>query len=409
MGNGFNVAAEAFATEAAEALVREGASGDGALGNDVAASFNLGTGLSSWRSALSGGVRNHILIMGDSNVEHQPAVTTRWAQQLRLDLITYTGIAQGGEGFRMMGLPEWTTTGTWNDIGADVNLKDTAADIGPYGKAFATQGNTNIKTWTKPGTFAAHDRFEVYGADDDFLGQQAEYSIDGGAFTATSWDFGPSLGVRLVKQAVVTPITTTLRLRPSNASFPTTVVGAAFYQGTTGLVVHNLAIGGSMVSDAVGTPRQNGLEGRRLAIIDDLQPKLTIIWTGTNEYLNFNSDGVGARKQMTLENWYNYYNKLVTKARQYGDVLMVMPQAVQTGAAGNQLAQEPIPSPHREFERAARRLAYEKDCGYISIHALWGSYARAAARGFQSDAHHISTAGHGAVFRYLSQSIRRAS
>lgn len=412
-GNAYNSMSEAFANDVVSQVVAAGGNIEAAMGSDVAATFNLGSGLSKWVSQLNGGQRNHIVVIGDSNVQSVPAETFRWPVQLKTDLIAFTGIADGGPGFRHLGLPEWTipaagptsTTG-WITTGKtpdffplESGFTGTVSDMAPNGYGFVQGGQANLGTWTlasAPASFT-HDRFVLYGQDDDFLVQQGEYSANGGAFTATAYNYGPATGNRLVTQEIATQITTTLRLRGSATGFPVYWNGVAFYQGTSGLIVHNLAVGGNSVNEIVGRNSAN-----RLSIIDNLTPKLTIVWTGTNEF-HHAPPGI---QQVSLDTWYQKYLAIVQRARLYGDVLIVYPQATNVP---NTFSQVPWPREQKDFERVARKIAYDTDSGFISMHQLWGTWSRHNARGYASDNHHINQAGHNAVSKVLTRAIRRVS
>jgi len=421
VANSRNSMSEAFANDAVNNVVSAGGNMEAALGNDVAATFNLGSGLSSWVSKINTGARNHVVVMGDSNVVSVSAEQYRWPVQLKTDLLSFTGRPDGGPGFRHLGLTnpgEWTYPAVVTVNPGQLNFETLgitpgffptesqftggSSDLGPQGYAYVLVQQNNIFTWTlasAPAGFT-HDRFELYGIDDDFLGQQSEYSIDGGAFVSTAYSFAGTTGPKLVKQAVVTPITTTLRYRGSATGFPAYLVGAAFYQGSGAagpLVVHNLGMGGNKVDQMVGRGSSN-----RLALIDDLQPILTVVWTGTNEFSNI-PPGLN---QMSLSTFDTKYRAIVTKARQYGDVLMVYPHATNVP---NVFSLAPIPRQQADFERVARKIAYDLDAGYMSIHQLWGTWARANTRAFMADNHHINQAGHNAVSKVLTRAIRRVS
>lgn len=420
--NSTNAVSEAFANDTVNTVIAAGGNAESAFGNDVAATFNLGSGLSSWVSKINTGARNHVVVLGDSNVVSVTAEQYRWPVQLKTDLLSFTGRPDGGPGFRHLGLtPEWPTpaqtpiagsAGVFNliSLGDNTDFFRTQTafaggpyDISPNGYGYQLVGQSAVFTWTlasAPAGFT-HDRFALYSIDDDFLVQQGEYSIDGGAFTGTAFNTAPTTGIRLMKQEVATPITTTLRFR-GNASgvFPTYFVGAAFYQGTGAagpLIVHNLGQGGNKITDITGRDSAN-----RLAIIDDLAPILTIVWTGTNEFSNIPP----TIPQMTLSKFDTTYRSVVARARQYGDVLIVYPHATNLP---NSFSLTPIPRQQAEFERVARKIAYDLDCGFMSMHQLWGTWARANTRAFMADNHHINQAGHNAVSKVLTRAIRRVS
>lgn len=418
VANSTEAVSQAFANDVIKTIVDRGGNAESAFGNDVAATFNLGSGLSSWFSKINTGARNHVCVLGDSNVVSVSAEQYRWPVQLKTDLLAFTGRPDGGPGFRHIGLPEWTiptkTTvapgqTNWETLGqtpgffpVESTFTGTAYDRWPNGYGYVLVGQSNIFTWTlasAPAGFT-HDRFVLYGIDDDFLGQQSEYSIDGGAFTGTAYNFGPATGIRMVTQEVVTPITTTLRYRGSASGFPAYLGGVAFYQGSGAagpLIVHNLAVGGNRVDQAVG---RNSAD--RVAFIDNVQPILTVVWTGTNEFSNI-PPGL---PQMSLSTFDTLYRKIVTKARTYGDVLMVYPHATNDP---NVFSLKPIPRQQADFERVARKIAYDTDSGFMSIHQLWGDWARANTRLFMLDDHHINQAGHNAVSKVLTRAIRRVS
>lgn len=367
------------------------------------AAFNCGSGLSSWLGSINPAARNNVVIYGDSNCQIKPAESYRWAQNIRAELLTLTGLASGGAGFRHLGLPEWSRTGTWTLLADQYDFNGVnSIDLGPSSFAYSALNTPNIMTWTLPADIGAHDRFDLYGIDDDVLALlQGSYSVNGGAFTDTAWDLGTSAGVRLVKQTIMGTITTTLRVRGSNTVLPNYYAGAAFYNGTTGLVVHNLAIDGGSVDTYAG-----GDDANRLAILDDLQPKLTIVWTGANE---FHNGSIFNLRQMTLDRWYEQYTRIVERARQHGDVLMVFPQATQIPNALNPDVTRDIPETQASFQGVARTVALENDCGLLSVNQVWGPWGNADARGRMLDAHHLNQVGHEAALPLVARTITNNS
>ncbi|MGH9963013.1 MAG: SGNH/GDSL hydrolase family protein, partial [Pyrinomonadaceae bacterium] len=125
--------------------------------------------------------------------------------------------------------------------------------------------------------------------------------------------------------------------------------------------------------------------------MDDLQPKLSIIWVGTND--NHHAPTLGIN-QVSLETWYANLDKIVTKAKQYGDCLIVYPMASQDP---NIFSERPYPNVQSNFERVARYVASNRNCGFISIHQAIGSWARNNSLLRMTDSWHLNQAGHNVV------------
>lgn len=370
------------------------------LGEGETGGYNLGITLSNWVASLSANTRNHVVIVGDSNVEHVPGAI-RWAQLIKADLLTISGKADGGEGYRHLGLAEWAGTSTWVQYPAgDI------VDVAPNGFAYSSATQANILTWTRPGTFAVFDRFTLWGIDDDFIAQGVQHSVDGAGFIQDDFLYGSATGPRLVPLNIVGNVVTTLRIRPPGNGFPSPFAGASFYNGdgTNGaLVVNNIAEGGGTVDMYCGPAVTNG---DRLDVFDRLAPKLTIIWTGTNEA---GSVPVFGFKQMPLDTFYRQYTRLVQKARQYGDVLMLFPQ--DSGPPSDILSTtrefEPFTQDH--FERVARGIAIEQGCGFLSLRQRFGDWNVLDARGHVIDSGHLSNSGQTRTHKVVKEVLERYS
>lgn len=362
-----------------------------AAGQTIEGVYNGLSGLSRWQLLMAPAARHNVVIYGDSNVWHDNAfATTTWADALQARIMTQTGKASGGAGMRHMGLAsEWARAGAWKKMDGTfpLELGYPGTDLGPTGFAYSGLDTSAIATWTLPGGFPAHDRFDIYGIDDDSLAfLQPDYSLNGGAFTAMAWDIASTLGIRLVKQTIMGTVTSTLRVRGTNALIPQFFAGVAFYQGTTGIVVHNLAIEGGGVNIYAGPTG-----GNRLAIVDDLQPKLSIIMTGANETFH---GGVFELEQMSLDDYYDYYTRIAQRCRLYGDVLLVHETEMKIPNALNDQTGALI---QHDYARTSRTVARENDCGHLDIQGLWGSWANVNARARMADDFHLNQAGQNAV------------
>lgn len=371
-----------------------------ALGGEGNAGFNLGMSISSWLDEIDTGARNNIIIMGDSNTSHVPGADAwRWSQKIKGDLCTLTGLDDGGEGFRHLGLSEWAKTGVWT------TTADTGLDTAPngFGWSAADANQVPVFTWTRPGTFSTFDRFDIFAIDDDFLGQDGQYRIDGGAWTATDFQLGGGSVPRLAADNVVSNVATTLDVRPPANGFPFYFAGAAFYNGTGSagtLCVHNLGMGGGQLDMYCGETTAN-----RLEVFDNLAPKLTLVWTGTNEHGVSVAFGL---PQMTLERFYSQYTRVAQKAKAHGDCILIYPHdSDRSSETGWTPAHQPIPQD--DYERVARMVAYENDCGFFSVRQAWGDFDRADARGYMSDGAHLSTTGSTQVERMIYRMIQRNS
>lgn len=410
MGNLTN-ALDTFTDDAVDTLIENGASGAALLGSEAAATFNLEAGLSKWRSTLSASARNHVLVYGDSNSVGPE--TWRWPNAVKAALVTQTGRPDGGPGFRHLGLEEWAKSGwTVNSQGP--------LDIAPNGRMYSTFGPANILTWTPPAGLTAHDRFVIYGLDMAAVGiHETEYSDDGGAFVATAFNFAGS-GYSLVTHPVTATIATSLRLRGVSTLAPSFAAGVAFYNGdgTAGpLVFHNLSESGSDTDVWTGSLESQAdivMPGaylqpqgfsNRLALVDNLQPKLSIILTGAREFLHHEQQPlIGTKQQMPLERFEANLRRLVTKCRQYGDVLLMTPHGFKSD---DPFTAKPLNNSQPAYAKRARKVAWDLDCGFIDINALWGSYDKMNARGFMLDAVHTSQFGQERLTNFLSKMFAR--
>jgi hypothetical protein len=418
MGNAQLAVERAFADEAIDDMIEAGASAVGAFSAEGAACLNLETGLSSWKASLSTSTRNHVLVFGDSNTGGPE--TFRWPAQLALSLQTYTGRPAGGPGFRHLGNAEWVLAAGWTRV------QQGLVDVAPLGQAYQAAGpgaSAPLATWTPPAGLIAHDRFVIYAVDPGLIGVgDFDWSDDGGAFTGTAINYTPADYNLRTATPVVATIATSLRVRANNPFGPSVFAGVAFYNGdgTNGpLIVHNLGHGGIGAADVAGSiyaVPDTGMPslyqspvgvGDRLKIIDNLAPKLTIVAVGGIDYLNYSQAPlVGTKVQTQLDVYESNMNRIVARARQFGDVLVVSPHTLKIPDAFTSF---PMNIKQREYARIARAIAWRNDAAYVNLAAMWGTWTRMNARGWMTDSLHLNNLGHTKMAAFLARTIQRVS
>lgn len=415
MGNATDNAAAAYSDSAIDDLIANGASAAGSLGAEGAAGTNLEVGLGNWRAALSTSSRNHILVFGDSN--SVGVETWRWPNALKTALVSQTSRPDGGPGWRhlLLGSPEWTFGNVWAQFSQGVN------DIGPDGSAYYVFGGGNFATWTPQAGLSAHDRFVIYGVDvQGIVIADTQYSLNGGAFTNASLPLvGPAQSSLVNSATIVGTVSSNLRFQGVNPFGPSGLAGLVMYNGdgTNGpLVVHNLAMSGTdtdtwtgskeVQPDVLVSPytRNPGLSNR-LAIVDKLQPKLSIIFAGGREFTNYVQQSViGSKAQMSLANFEANLKKMVERCRLYGDVLVLSPHAFKVPDPFNMQPQELTQA---KYAAVARRVAYNADAAHINLNALWNSWTRLNARGYMLDSLHLNQFGHTRLANFLARTFSR--
>lgn len=360
-------------------LARErGGSIASAIATDGA--LNLDSALSSWVDSLDPTKRNHIVIHGDSNTQWDGRAPYRWAQQLRDDILAFTGMADGGPGVLHLYHHGASTSGQVSKV-ADAPFYYGLLEgrtVGPHGLGWVIWPGASW-TLTTPEGMADWDRFCVYGAGD------FTYSVDGAAATPVGQMTPVPGAFATSRSAEISAAGATLTIG-GDAPLGGLFEGVGLYNGTTGLVVHNLGMFGGATRSIAGD------NGDHMGIFEALQPKLTIFWVGTNDFNAF----------APHREWEHYYRIAVERARKHGDVLMVYPMARRLGGGG--IEAHPRYS-HEDYQQVMRTIAWETDSGYLSIAQALGPWERANARGHMKDHGHLSEKGHGVVRRIIKRAL----
>ena len=338
-----------------------------------------------WRQLIApSSARFNVVVWGDSNTDEDSVYTT-WVERLRSELQREHGV--GGIGYQGLWRNEYAFAGSW----ARQNDKSTF-DRGPYGWSYSADAQADILTWTKPGGAGTIDRFEVFYVDADFIEVDYQYSVDGGAWTALALDYSGA-GPALRSKTIAATITTSLRLR-GPAVFVGHCAGVAFYSGTTGCVVHNLGSGG----ESIATACDDG-DGDRLAIIDVIQPKLTLVNLLTNDTLT--------SVQTPLASYEAWLGTLVDRSLAHGDVLLIAPQMQDpSGAFAYPAGQGHVTQ--RAYEAKLAAVADTKRVPVVSLAEAWGSYTALQTLGYSADSYHLNQAGQDAAAALISQALRHA-
>lgn len=164
----------------------------------------------------------------------------------------------------------------------------------------------------------------------------------------------------------------------ANPSRAVCVLGFTAKKGTSGIRVN---IMGRAYSHAADASSSYALD----AEINQFSPVLTICAFGTNEYWG----------QINPSDFKNYLQLIVTRAKIYGDCLLV--------ALGTSSTIETLPQ--SIYTEAIKQIALINDCAFISINDRWVSNANANTLGFLYDGTHPNAAGHQDIGTYLLQCL----
>lgn len=379
--------------------------------------FNADRGLSGWAEKLVSNERNHVLVFGESNVRRRTTMNNRtsWVEMMALELQEFTGLSDGGPGLWTLNEDvEWSINSNAQRIERFISQ----FDIMPVGSGMF--GINAQFTWTKPQTVGTITHWEALGVDTSGYqivetpnGPQAlgsgnsgfQRSVDGGEWADVSIPWQMPSTPRIASEVRAEPITQTLRIRFANPLATAVTCGAAFYNGTQGLVVHNLARSGASTAHATGREMQ-----RVAPIFDHYKPVLTVIQFGAVEMMAmatiepFYPKGM---KQMPLGEFEARLRAMVSKAREYGDVLLLSPTqhnevSLWFGGVSSSF--------HRreDYERVMRQVAYDFDAAHINLRAvLGGQWNRMVERGLVYDDLHLNDKGMGMVARVVTEALTR--
>ncbi|MFJ5625456.1 GDSL-type esterase/lipase family protein [Peribacillus loiseleuriae] len=334
--------------------------------------YNIDNGLRKWRLAkarLDAGVQEiiNLNILGDSITEGQAGGTVSiinyqrgYVNLLRNQLIAKYGDV--GEGMIANQYPytasvtKWTYTGTWVGFGMNGLVYGTSGT-----KVTTTIGSTASLTFNGTGVVILAE------SQDQSSTPNVSISVDGGApqtwntynGTAAVKSF-PITGLTNAQHTVVITSTTTSKF---------SLLGAYEIKGTKGVRVNNFGVSGLKVNSVA---RPFNAE----ACVGYWNPKLTIISFLANDF----------NTQTDLNAFKADWQAIITKAKQYGDVLI-------TTAGGIFNANHPIPV--SEYYNVVLQLAKDNGCALIDIKKRWGdTFDVANNAGYLVDNVHPNPEGH---------------
>ena len=326
--------------------------------------YNADIGLRKWRAALANmKVKNDVILdvpfIGDSITEGQSASDYRlggYVGRIRSALAEKYGDV--GLGFVPVyypgNAPLWSFSGNWID---------NTGGYGPSGISKRSTTNGDTATLAFNGTGITVMGLQGPGVAD------ISVSIDGGMPTTLNF-----------KGSTIKPVfrsitgladgnhimTITTNVAPGESFW---LIGAYPIKGTKGIRVHPMAKQGARTHN-VNTDQAMQAE------IDVWDPKLTVIAIGTNDIpAGLSADNYGAQLQT-----------LVTRAKRYGDVLLVSVGLIRTDY-------DDIANLYNE---TMKNIALTNNVAFIDIRDRWGGSADYAMNtlGFLYDPVHPNDVGH---------------
>lgn len=301
-------------------------------------------GSSFWRAAkaMTGDVVANVVVIGDS-ISAPTADETGYVALVRNALQASYGDA--GRGMIPVYKTDWTFSAGWSDVGWGIasGLKQTT-DAGNTA-SITVHGDSADIYWMRSASSAAFT-VSVDG------GAGVQYGSSGAVLEmAAHIDLG-ALG----DHAIV--ITT---------GGVTSLDGIRVNIGTTGVQVHNCAKIGADTTSYTNN-------AFNLLWVDVLQPKLSIVALGVNDYGN----------QRDLATYQANLKTIIGKCQLYGSVF-VLAQCYSNSS---------LAIPQSEYHRVQREIAASEVCGRVDIYDRWGGWAAANTAGYMADSLHPSVAGH---------------
>ncbi|MBA9027527.1 right-handed parallel beta-helix repeat-containing protein [Peribacillus huizhouensis] len=342
--------------------------------------YNIDNGLRKWRLAkarLDSGVQEiiNVCLEGDSNTEGQAggAVTIDnykrgYATLLRNQFTTKYGDV--GEGMIANQYPytaavgRWTYTGTWQTFGGN-------------GLTYGSSGTKIAVAAGSTASFTFKGTGVVVLLEGSWSSGSVDIAVDGG--TAQTLSTSRSSDGVVIEHRVTGLVdgTHTVVLTTKSAS-KVSLLGAYELKGSKGVRINNFGVSGLKVGSVAKAFNSE-------ACIGYWTPKLTIISFLSNDY----------NTQTSLDAFKADWQAVITKAKQYGDVLITT-----TGGIFN--ANHPIPM--NDYYNIVLQLAKDYNCALVDIKKRWGStYSVANAAGYLVDEVHPKPEGHQDIFNVLSK------
>ena len=320
--------------------------------------WNVEKGLRRWKSALAKAPysdrTNHpcCVILGDSVTASTGATdyNNGFPQIYRNAIQLATNLA--GRGFR--GYDLFVSASGWTNIpNKGTNL-------------YLWVGSPTASTITFSDSFNSFD--VIYTRKP--TGGNGQLKVDGmSIFTLDCYAETEQYSVKKSKDYGLTTGKHTIEIIPPTSG-DIYIEGLIFYNNYPGLLVHQLGHPGIRANDY----RTN--EQSRISSIGAFSPALTVIMLGTND---FGGD-------ISIANYKESLTLLTQKGLETGDVLLVtmgMPRY------------DTHVIKYQEYADAAKEVASENDCAYLSIYDRWNkSWVWADAEGLMFDDVHPSQYGH---------------
>jgi lysophospholipase L1-like esterase len=321
--------------------------------------------LSHWQVTTD--TRLEVVLLGDSITGGTGAsvVTLGWASRIKTLLQRYYG-GNGGEGFIPPYDSRCTHTG-WQLL----------TTLPPWESGYRNQALTaNVMTFAG----VTCDRFDVYYFDRG-TGSDAnlECQVDGGGytFTATTTKTGPAYTVRKASFTIGGAVAShTIDIRsPTNANLD--LMGISVYEGTAGVVVHNVSRAGY---------NWLTLEANHINMFSDtgICPHLMIVVLGINDF-NTAWGTVGANIKLFLTRMGALTGKGVTDA-----LVLLENNRGNAGNVGNLSAGTGVAQVYEHIKKQTEAMEYP----WASIGDWWGDHIQMVADARSSDAIHPNDKGH---------------
>lgn len=353
--------------------------------------------------ARSGGANAHIVIVGDSITEGyystQPYYTNSWGARLRSLLAARTGV---NAGTGIIHSYEFSFAGGGNSFAQDNRVVLTGTYGTQWGKVnqsgafgnYLSQGGgmfvvPNASATLTFGAITA-DQFIVYYWKD----QATVRTVGGlpGGSCAVTLDAVSQTALNCAGAFSRNVATYT----PASEGSHTLVINGPTVASTYGLILGVEARRGGgtggvrvTVAGASGTIAADALNGTVTDVISPLAsmydmaaPDLTLIAWGINEY-----DGAGKGTQTSPATYATNIQTHITRAKQTGDVMLVLPYNSGRAATGGSATWS-------QYVTQAYALADTNSIPLLDLTDRWGSYATSNALGMYFDTLHPNDKGH---------------
>lgn len=333
------------------------------------------------------GEHYNVLFLGDSITEGSDSGggyrANPFPRRMRRMLAGLLGLRDGGPGFRpLTRLDEWSFTGSFT-----TNTDKTAAyNKYPFFQARFTNSNAAIYKWTKPANEAPQLRAYLYFVRGTSWGD-LQYRVDGGEWTVAGLTGATDNSLQILP--IEQPIISTIEVRNNQSGGTLYLVGAAFYDGFSGLVCHNFGSGGRQASDLLGG--SNGADG--LAIMNQFAHRLAYINFGANEAILSVAPATFATNLASVVGTFTPNGAVIQHSP---------PLSNPANGLGN------FNTAYANNEAQVSSAAASAHRPFASIDTLFGSWATANGNSLMQDDFHPNQAGHDLIANYLMRLTQAA-